>query len=227
MTTTQPTCQWVYKDTTVDLGPLNYREKETLKQNLPKPEVIQFEQLTREQIREKYKRDLESYDPSKVKHPEFADPKAYSTVEELAELFSDLWGDDSWAKRLKKQQRENKRMQDRIDSCVDPEMMALCGLISNAEAASMVSTRPDLKILEALTAEGDFPDNINLEFFEGFLCVNEVPTVIKEDDIRDAYNGHLSLTSEREAIDTVVKLVKCKLTPLFGVTKETVETIDV
>jgi hypothetical protein len=208
-------CDWVYKMTDF-IEPVKEGDTITVKADRPKPHVHEFAKLSHDEIKSIFKKDHEGYKADEVKHPKFAEQR-YGNAEEMAELFSDL-GDDSWKKRLQKQKNWWHQLEDRIEYYCDPDILALSGIITKAEAASMGNCplRPDLVILHKLTESGDFPENIALSFLGGHLCVNEVPTRIKEEDVRDAYNGFYALTSHKEAVDTVVGLLKEKLKPLFG-----------
>lgn len=178
--------------------------------NIPKPPMtaVEFEQLTHEQIHERFENDHKDWSPAETKHPEFSDEGILGNVKEMAEFMYEM-GDPSWKERYRKQQAYWQQLEDRIDYYCDPEIMALSGLITKEEAQGIGNTclRPDIKILMVLMENDSFPDNFNLSWLGGRLCVNEVPTQINEEDVRDAYNGLYALTSHKNAIDTVVDLL--------------------
>lgn len=198
---------------------------ESKKEEPYKPTAHQFERLTREQVKEKFATAHKGWKASDTKHPEFASP-AFRTAEELADLFSAL-GDDEWTNRLKKERHWWKKIEDNIDwYCCDPDMLCLAGVISTAEKALYTNPhrRPDLEILNKVQEERGLQKGLNLSFLGGTLCVNEVATTIKEEDVSGLYTGYSALTSHREAVDLVVKLLTEKLKPLFGAPEPAVES---
>ena len=198
---------------------------ESKKEEPYKPTAHQFERLTREQVKEKFAAAHKGWKESDTKHPEFASP-AYRTAEELADLFS-AFGDDEWTNRLKKERHWWKKIEDNIDwHCCDPDMLCLAGVISTAEKALYTNPhrRPDLEILNKVQEDRGLQKGLNLSFLGGTLCVNEVATTIKEEDVSGLYTGYSALTTHREAVDLVVKLLTEKLKPLFGVPTPAVES---
>jgi hypothetical protein len=99
------------------------------------------------------------------------------------------------------------------------DMLVMAGLISAEDAKTLpaykVFARPDLKIIDTIKSSGRYSDDLHLSFSNDRLCVNKIPTVIKEDDVRDLYNGIFSLVGYEQAIDSAVKAITSKLDNLF------------
>jgi hypothetical protein len=102
---------------------------------------------------------------------------------------------------------------------MEVDMLVMAGLVSAKEAKNLptykVFARPDLKIIDTIKSSGRYPKDLHLSFSEDRLCVNKIPTVIKEDDVRDLYNGVFSLVGYEQAIDSAVKAITAKLDNLF------------
>ena len=75
--------------------------------------------------------------------------------------------------------------------------------------------RIDLKIIGTIKSSGRYSDDLILSFSKGRICVNKVPTVIKEDDVINLYNGLFSLIGHEKAIDYAVNVITSKLDSLF------------
>jgi len=161
---------------------------------------------------------------SRLDHPTFAEDIQIDTVECMAEFWgnpqadSPSWAKEAsyyWAKAARKRLLENKKLEARVDRyCAEPELLKLAGLIDKEEAQKLSTPRPDLKILDTLMNDEELPE-MELTFFEERLCVNDVPTIIREDDLRDLYNGYQAFNGEEEAINIVVSTVKRLLTQIF------------
>ena len=78
-----------------------------------------------------------------------------------------------------------------------------------------VFARPDLKIIDTIRSSGRYSEELHLSFSKDRLCVNKIPTVIKEQDVRDLYNGVFSLVGYEQAIDSAVNAITAKLDNLF------------
>ena len=203
--------EWVYEDEVV--GKVECVSEKS------RPEVIQFERLTREQTRSRFESEQKA-NFKRIDHPEFV-PDVFNDIDGMAEMY-DALGDDSWKRALEKRRREERRREERLHDYLHPDSFVLCGL----GVADVPADRPDRELIRRLTEGGCFPDNINFEFFDGRLCVNEVPTTIREDDVADLYNGFSALSSRAEAIDTAVSLLKRKLAPLFGLEEKSAEPLQ-
>lgn len=115
---------------------------------------------------------------------------------------------------------EDKRKTEEIENNVilendDPETLALAGLVSKEEVSKMKKGRPDLQVLKMLRKSRVFPESMLLQFSHGRLCVNGVPTVVREEDVMDLYNGMSALSNKRRALTIVVRLITKKLKVLF------------
>lgn len=98
--------------------------------------------------------------------------------------------------------------------CGEPELLFWAGIINEKEAKNMECSRPDLEVLHTLMNDEELP-KMELMFFEGKLCINEVPTIIKEDDLQDLYNGYTAFNGSEEAKKVVVSTIKKFLMQLF------------
>lgn len=180
-----------------------------------KPSVYEFKELTPEQIKECFKKDHENWKLEDTKHPAFSDEGVLKSTETLAEYFSAL-GDTSWEKKFKKCQAFWERLEDRVEDLCNSDILVLSGLATKGEVSDTSVSRPDKEILKYVETSGEFPCNFELSWMDERLCVNEVPTQIREEDVRDAYNGLQALTSKGEAMTYVGDLIKNKLKVLFG-----------
>ena len=141
-----------------------------------------------------------------VLHPEF-DDFTLSTLDDLESLwfavstgfpqFKDIA--DMYHKAIRRRDSKLKKMEERL-----------------SEHNNQFSpTTPAKKIVNAIKKLNKYPEEMKLSFNKGRLCVNLVPTVIKERDLRHLYNGMMSLIGEKEAVDMVVKAITNKLDDLF------------
>lgn len=161
---------------------------------------------------------------SHLEHPQFSVDIDISTVEGMWEFWGG-GGDHSgsydnaeaeyWGKAARKRQRDWAKLEAQVGRHFsDPRMLFDAGIIGKDELEKINPSRPDLKILDTLMKDEELPE-MELTFFEGRLCINDVPTTIKEEDLRDLYNGYQAFNGEKEAIDLVVATVKRLLTQLF------------
>lgn len=124
---------------------------------------------------------------------------------------AEQWKTVAESNRTKIKEREEKWITD------DPYWLAMAGIIEADVAKTLPKPLPDPRktVLKMVTDTGIFPKNMRLHFDEGYLCVNNVPTTIKEDDLRDLYNGTLALKSYEEAVQTAVEVMTNKIGMLF------------
>ena len=138
----------------------------------------------------------------------------YSAIYPDYEHIKDLWLDSL----IERNQRWRDR-EDRINESLNNEMFVMAGLMTKAESKNTQEiarfARPDLKIIDKINNSGRYPKELKISFSDDRLCINKVPTVIKEDDLRDLYNGMFSLIGYEQAIDTTVKAITAKLDELF------------
>ncbi len=161
---------------------------------------------------------------SHLEHPQFSVDVDISTVEGMWEF----WGGggdhpgsydnaeaEYWGKAARKKQRDWAKLEAQVvRHFSDPTMLFDAGIISKEEREKINPSRPDLKILDTLMKDEELPE-MELTFFDGRLCINDVPTIIKEEDLRDLYNGYQAFNGEKEAVDLIVATVKRLLTQLF------------
>jgi hypothetical protein len=131
--------------------------------------------------------------------------------------------DGDWADELKIQATKQKSFYQGMEDAVnheylDPETLFLCGILGVEEFKDNNENwgRPDLVVLHKINQDSHLPKNMNLQFLNGYLCINTIPTIIKEDDVADMFNGLQALKSPKEACDDVVETVRKKLKVLFG-----------
>jgi hypothetical protein len=153
-----------------------------------------------------------------VTHPEFAPDVPLQTAEDHAEFWGGSGNEhtDYWNKITQKRKREQLRLENNISRyCDEPELLCTAGIITKEEAEEMSKIpRPDLDILDTLMDDEELPE-MELMFFEERLCINEVPTIIKEDDLRDLYNGYAAFNGPKEARKVVISTIKKFLMQLF------------
>lgn len=122
---------------------------------------------------------------------------------------------DRWVDHVERAEENEREVEERLNEGIDPDMLALAGVISTQAAKSMPHepyARPDGVIMAKVEVKFK---NLSLSFRKGRLCINKVPTTIMEDDLRDLYNGTFALKSYKEAVDAAVKVIEDKLSPLF------------
>ena len=120
-----------------------------------------------------------------------------------------------WQDHVERAEENEREVEERLNEGIDPDMLALAGVISTTAAKAMPHepyARPDGVIMGKVEAKFK---NLSLSFRKGRLCVNKVPTTLMEDDLRDLYNGTFALKSYKEAVDATVKVIEDKLSPLF------------
>jgi hypothetical protein len=205
---------------TEDPKPLKTEEPEY------KPQAYQFRRMSREE-QKAFINGYEARHTKPVGHPEFEQPLNLNDVDELTDLWTDVAElypqyeevKNFWAKTSNERNRKNEEIEDRINECIEVDMLVLAGVVSKNEAKTLptykVFARPDLKIIDTIKSSGRYSEDLTLNFSNNRLCVNKVPTVIKEDDVRDLYNGVFSLIGYEQAVETVVKAITSKLDILF------------
>lgn len=186
-----------------------------------KPEVYQWKTLTKAEIHEQFEKEMQESRPT-IKHPEFEEPMSF-TVEGLSEFWLELKELDEqyaaeaniWLKQSKINQDELKWLEKNLAEYTDFETLTRAGIaLSTEDKLFQIGKSPEVQILDRVTDCGEFPD-MYLAFFDGQLCINKVPTVIREEDCRDLYNGMLSFHGYEKAIETVVEAIKNELMKLF------------
>ena len=189
-----------------------------------KPEVVHFKAMSKEE--QKIFIEKESHKKiDKVDHPEW-DEFSIKNTEDLA----DFWEyaaevepnfkpiKQYWYNAVEEQNKRMEEMENKANEFITPELLAMAGLMDRKEAkvCSLDSyARPDLKIIDKIKQSGRYPDCMKLSFYKGKLCINSVPTVIREEDLQDLYNGTLSLIGYDQAINSVVSVIQTKLDDLF------------
>jgi hypothetical protein len=156
---------------------------------------------------------------SQVDHPEFSEEIRINTSDDMAEFWGGKNQDSEetnyWLASAAKRERDRLKLENRVHLyCDDPELLLWAGIISKEESEKMECAHPDLDILHTLMNDEEFPE-MELMFFEGRLCINEVPTIIREDDLRDLYNGHAAFNGSEEAEKVVISTIKKLLMELF------------
>lgn len=148
-------------------------------------------------------------------HPEF---ESFTTthpdiveIEDISEMVDES-GEIIW-KGCNSEQL--KHVFDNVKNKLDhPRLLKLAGLIDKKEAEHLMQSEPSVNFLNSLMSDEDLP-KMKLEFEKGKLCVNKVPTVICEDDVKDLYNGYASFHGAEEALKLVTITVKNRLMELF------------
>jgi hypothetical protein len=200
-----------------------------------KPQAYQFRNMSREE-QKAFVTSYESIHTVPVGHPEF-DKLEIKNADDLADLWSDvseLYPEyseikDFWVKASEETHAKMIEIEDRINESVFSDMLVMAGVVSKQEADTLPVyqkfARPDLKIIDTIKASKRYPDNLILSFSQGKLCINQVPTVIMEDDVKDLYNGIFSLIGYEQAIKSTVDAITSKLDDLF-MEKNNEESLD-
>ena len=190
-----------------------------------KPEVYSFKFMPWEE----QKRMVEEYEKrtsNAVTHAQF-DNFTINDLDSMVEFwttYSAIYPDyehikDLWLDSLIERNQRWRDREDRINESLNNEMFVMAGLMTKAESKNTQEiarfARPDLKIIDKINNSGRYPKELKISFSDDRLCINKVPTVIKEDDLRDLYNGMFSLIGYEQAIDTTVKAITAKLDELF------------
>ena len=184
-------------------------------------ENSKVEQMTWGQIHSRFKKEHRHWHPNGDKHPMFdtqKTPRYYEEFIDYAEMCAEITGDYSWVCDLKKRNKESKAyfkgIEDRVNYLYySPNLMALCGLESDGEEYSV---RPEIEIINTIAEDQELPEDLELMFLDGHLCIKGVPTNILERDCMDLYNGTLTLKSAHEAKAEIVSVIRKKLKVLFG-----------
>jgi hypothetical protein len=194
-----------------------------------KPQAYQFKRMTAQE-QKAYIEEFHKITPAKVDHPEFDQLGNLNNAEELSEFWTDVAEvypeyeeiKDFWVKISDEQKERREEIEDKLNEhfCdALPDLLVLSGLITKSEAQALPQyktfARPDKKIIDTIKSSGKYPKEMDLSFSKDRLCINKVPTVIKEDDVRDLYNGMFSLVGYEQAIDSAVKAITSKLDNLF------------
>lgn len=203
-------------------------EPKPLEEEVPeyKPQAYQFKSMTREEQKSLIKK-YEANHPNPIGHPEFEKPLALNDLDNMVDFWSDVseiypeYEDvkESWVKASDESNRKIEEIENRINEGVVADMLALAGIISakdvKTQPAYKVFARPDIKIIDTIRSSGRYSEDLHLSFSKDRLCVNKIPTVIKEQDVRDLYNGIFSLVGYEQAIDSAVNAITSKLDDLF------------
>lgn len=191
-----------------------------------KPQAYQFRTMTREEQRS-FISGYEARHVNPVGHPEFEKPLNINDLDSMVDFWSDVseiypqYEDvkECWIKASEESNRIIEETENQVNQGVSGDILALAGIISAKEAKTIpvykVFARPDLKIIDTIRLSGRYSKDLNLSFYKDRLCVNKIPTVIKEDDVRDLYNGIFSLVGYEQAIEAAVNAITSKLDSLF------------
>jgi len=223
---------WDYHDKPIKLsaGWDNIPEEEQPVLEYVAPEAIDPDLLTLAGLNDQEKFERSITTANRPGHPTFSKPIEIGTSEAMARFWAHSAEicpsfekiEKQWVRAARRKKYDEKLLENRITFyCSSPGDLKNAGVIGKEEAAKMVKNpRPDLEILFGVMHCGEFPEEIELAFLGGCLRVNEVPTTIREDDVRDLYNGYLSFRGQKEATQVVVEFLKEKLLPLFKKEKE-------
>jgi hypothetical protein len=131
---------------------------------------------------------------------------------------------DFWLAAVEVAAQKREELETKINEATTVDMLVMAGIIPASQASITTIGKPygnpAKRIIEKVLQDGKFPKQLKLSFGEKRLCVNKVPTLISEDDVRDLYNGLFGLRGYDEAIEAVSKTLVDKLTILFGVNNE-------
>lgn len=203
------------------VGPVLLKaNSENISENIerPRPEGYQFKGMTKEQA-ERYVNSM-----PEVGHPEY-EKLDILDVRWLAEFWKQLQQIhpgyepivEYWQTAFEESCRiKRKRERNIRKSMSQPELLTMAGLMTAKEAKALIgSVSPEENVLYKLKNSGNLPRNIQLSFDDGRLCVNDVPTIIREDDCRDMYNGNLAFEGPEKATEIVVQAIENELMKLF------------
>ena len=196
------------------------------KKALPRtqPTVVKFEEHTREEIEEIFKKEHETWRPASDNHPAPCEDLPMNSTEEMAEFwagYAEAYPDDGaeqlakyWGDAARAERQWLSKMEQNIDTYARrKDLLVMAGVIGKDEEISEIdSVKGKLAIIHKL--EEDFRD-MELTFFENKLCINGVQTCIEEDAIESAYVGLSLLQSHNHAVEYVSGIVKRKLKKLF------------
>lgn len=115
------------------------------------------------------------------------------------------------ADRLVKKYKKRKSFKSFGGTDLPTDVLKLAGVESTPDEKTEVE--PKDKLLD-LVVKG-FHENMEIDFDEDFLCINEVPTKITSESVEMAFNGLVELCGEEVALATVVKILKDKLSLLY------------
>lgn len=146
-------------------------------------------------------------------HPNF-NKDIMQTKEEFADML-DALGCSEFKESMRNSEKQINQKIKNIDDETEPQELFLAGLIDSQELTKIEKSRPDREIIDKIMNCGELQDGLKLAFKENKLCVNDVPTWMKESDLRDAYNGLCGLTSHEETVNHLAELIKNRLKPLF------------
>lgn len=116
------------------------------------------------------------------------------------------------ANRLSKRFKKKKDYSIFSKSTITPELLQLAGVdVDPNEKPEKTDYKDELLDL----IHKGMPENMELDFDDDFLCINQVPTKITRESVEMAFNGLLELCGPDVALATVVKILKEKLSLLF------------
>lgn len=203
------------------------REEDSIEIGRQKGEFYKFKEMSKEEIKnliEKYEREN-----GIIGHPDFDhfNIDGTKTLGECVRMFIEGICDDDYVVNQKniyeihceKKEQEEIERENYINDELTVDDLFFSGLLTFKEAKEYKNKefeRPDKEIISAVHNKLGRPEDVKISFLKGRLCINKAPTVIFEDDIRDAYNGILSLDNKSNSIEKVSNLIFEKLKPLFG-----------
>lgn len=212
------TCGVTYDFSTPYIEPINIPTSEK-----EKPTVHQFRQF-------KSKMDQDHFihlyisQSREVPEPKFdnATIRTPRDVMEMCESLAEIYPSwkpvaDYWTEKVETMDQRQAELEEKVNKDITPDLLVLAGVISDEEANDMPWARHPADIV-LKNVEESFED-LKLSFESGLLTVNSCPTKIKEEDLRDLFNGTASLIGYKEAVNTTSKVIKKKLSTLFVKTK--------
>lgn len=205
-----------YKDDELkDVKEINLREGYSFKCNYMKDLVEVFPDISNNQrFTTDHPHMNEDFDMSSKNLAELFEGMAQNNIE--FEDAAKYWRDNYNYWESKQEEIESK-----IHGVFPTDMLRLAGVINKKEEKeideSSSSGRSD--ILKAIVEDDNFPKSLKLSF-GSYLEVNNVPTLITTNSVKNAYMGLAALWDHDKAVEFVANILKDKLNVLFGFGKE-------
>jgi hypothetical protein len=143
--------------------------------------------------------------------------------EDMAVEQEEITGDSSLSECIDLKRKNLKELEDRINEVgYSQDHLILAGVLGENEKYEPTTDGPVVceQMLETIRKGNLYSDNIEFKFEKKRLCLNGIPTKIKEYDLCCLYNGLLPFIGHEKSLKKISKMIGKKIEPIFGIEGE-------